>query len=112
MMLTLGVTEVWDGADASSRFFAIDTVVVRVLGVALVACALWLPLRHDGAFVASMWLLGVSLLENLVTYRFEAYPLAVTATELFFLAILLGVPAFILRDLRTVFRADAPPPPD
>jgi len=106
-MLMIGVLEVMQGADPASRFFAVDTVVVRILGAALVLCALWLPLRHDKAFVAAVWLLGLTIAENLITFRFEASSLGDSLTMLATVAILLGAPLFILLELRAVFRANA-----
>ena len=106
-MLMIGILEVMQGADPTSRFFAIDNVAVRMLGVAMVICALWLPLRHDKAFLASVWVLGLTIAENLVTYRFESFALADTATVLATLAIMLVLPAFILIELRKTFREDA-----
>ena len=110
-MLMIGVLEVMQGADPASRFFAVDTVVVRILGAALVLCALWLPLRHDKAFVAAVWLLGLTIAENLITFRFEASSLGDSLTMLATVAILLGAPLFILLELRPVFRANAAEPP-
>jgi len=112
VMLAIGVLEVMQGADPTSRFFAIDTWVVRGLGVALVLCALWLPLRHDRAFLASMLVIGLSIAENLVTYRFEAASPADAATTVAAIAVLLGAPLYVLAELRGVFRdppRDEPP---
>jgi len=86
-------------------------VVVRVLGTALTLCALWLPLRHDKAFVASVWLLGLTIAENLITFRFEASSLGDSLTVLATVAILLGAPLFILLELRPVFRSNESEPP-
>ena len=109
-MLMIGVLEVMQGADPTSRVFAVDTVIVRILGAALALCALWLPLRHDRAFVASMWLLGLTIVENIITYRFEAFSVAESAGVLVTVAILLGAPLFILAELRPVFRANSADP--
>lgn len=110
IMLGIGLIEVMNGADMTSRFFAVDTVVVRILGAGLVACAFWLPLRHDRAFTVSMWLLGLTIAENLVTYRFEAYPLASTGDVLLFLVVAFAVPIVILAQLRSVLSTRVPPP--
>ena len=110
-MLMIGVLEVMQGADPASRFFAVDTVVVRILGAALVLCALWLPLHDDRAFVTAVWLLGLTIAENLITFRFEASSLGDSLTVLATVAILLGAPLFILLELRPVFRANAAEPP-
>ena len=112
IMLAIGAFEVLQGADPTSRFFAVDTIVVRILGAALVLCAFWLPMRHDKAFVAAMWLLGLTIAENLATYRFEASSLADTATVLVTVIVVLGAPLFILWDLRRVFGAMTADPPD
>ena len=103
VMLGMGLLEVLDGADPASRFFAIDSVVVRILGVALVLCALWLPVRHDRAFVVSMWLLGATIVENLATYRFETSSLFNTGDLLVSIVLMFVVPILILAELRPVF---------
>ena len=110
-MLMIGAVEVMQGADPTSRFFAVDTVAVRILGAALALCALWLPLHDDRAFVTAVWLLGLTIAENLITFRFEASSLGDSLTVLATVAILLGAPLFILLELRPVFRANAAEPP-
>jgi hypothetical protein len=106
LMIALGALELMQGADSASRFFLIDTWVVRVLGLGLVVCAFWLPLRHDRAFVASMWVLGLSMLENLVTYRFESSAMTATTDVALTLIVFMGLPILILAELRPIFRAD------
>jgi hypothetical protein len=112
IMLAIGAFELLQGADPSSRFFAVDTIVVRILGAGLVLCAFWLPMRHDRAFVASMLLLGLTIAENFVTYRFESSSPAQTATVLATVVVAFGAPLFVLSDLRRVFGARTAVPPD
>jgi hypothetical protein len=111
VMLLLGLEAVIQGATPDSRFFAIDNVVVHVIGVGFVACALILPMRRRFAFAASMWLVGLSLAENLLTFRFETVSFTDALATLASIVMVLGGVLLLLVDLRSVFRDEAQAPP-
>jgi hypothetical protein len=110
-MLALGLLEVLQGADPSSRLFAVDNVVVHVFGVGLIVCALLLPLRRQYAFTASIWMAALTLAENLITYRFEAVSATDALATIASIVIILGGLLLLLIDLRVVFRDDREAPP-
>ena len=102
-VLTMGILNVEGGAAESTRLYAIDDVLVRLLGVGLILFSLGLPLRRNWAFVGSICFLALSILEFMLTYDFGASSSLDNTIVLATLVVLFGVPIALLAWLRTVF---------
>lgn len=106
-MLTIGILNVTGGASPSSRFYVLDDVVVRLLGVGFMVFSLAVFLRRRWAFLGAIWCLSLSILEILVTYDLGASAPALTAfmllATLVCIVIFFGIPIALLAWLKTVF---------
>ena len=71
-MLAMGIMNIAWGASPSSRFYVIDDVVVRILGVGLVMTSLSLFFRQNWAFIGAISILAISILEIVVTDHIDA----------------------------------------
>ena len=92
----IGVLNTIGGASADSRFYAVDDIVVRVLGVAFIVLGLSLVLKKRWPVFPLSLVYGLSLVEVLVTTAYPQLPAMMTGAFLFF-----GLPlCFLLRGLR------------
>lgn len=88
-LAAMGVLNIRYGASPESRFYAIDDVVVRLLGAGMLVCSVGTLLRRQWGFAGLIWLLGLSCLEIAVTFDWGAQSLelpggALSSTVLFF----------------------------
>lgn len=70
-MLTVGVMNIVWGAAKSSRFYEIDDVFVRILGVGFILFSLFIFLRRNWAFIGAICILVISILEIVMTDQIE-----------------------------------------
>lgn len=88
-LVAMGALNIAYGASPESRFYAIDDVVVRLLGAGMQVCAVGALLRRPWGYAGLIWLLGLSSLETAVTFDWGAQSLvmpgsALSSTVLFF----------------------------
>ena len=85
----IGILNVWGGAARESRFYHVDNVVVRLLGLAFIILGTALLLRQRGSLAPLAVVYGLSVMEVVATKA----PVFV----LVFAAVFFGVPlAYIL----------------
>ncbi|MES2464487.1 MAG: hypothetical protein V4671_28330 [Armatimonadota bacterium] len=91
----IGILNTVGGASTDSRFYAVDDIVVRALGVALLVLGLCLVLKKRWPLLPLIGIYGLSIIEVFVT----SSP-ASLSTNLFAAVFLFGLPLlFLLRGL-------------
>jgi len=102
----MGVLDLTGGASKDSRFFPVDDVLVRLVGIGLIAGGIGLILRRGWGFVGSILVLILSMLEVLATTKHDAswasdgaMTLALSGAALLFF----GLPVALLVWLKRVF---------
>jgi hypothetical protein len=102
-----GMVCIIGGSSPDSRFYAIDRIVVRVLGVGSVVFAVLVFLRESWAFYGLVCCLTFSLIDELIPFRQDVAASNLAARFPFaymvFVTLILGVPIALLLWLRPVF---------
>jgi hypothetical protein len=70
-LAVMGLLDLIAGASQESRFYAVDNVLVRLIGGGLILSSVGLVLRRGWGFVASFCFLGISIVEVVATDRSE-----------------------------------------
>ena len=99
-LLTIGILNLISGASPSSRFYAIDDVVVRLLGGVSILFSLGLFLRRKWAFVGSLCCLALEVLEVVLTWNLKVFSTSHNIGILVGVVIFYGVPVALLVRLR------------
>lgn len=102
-LVAMGVLNIAYGASPESRFFAIDDVVVRLLGAGVLVCAVGTLLRRQWGYAGLIWLLGLSCVEIAVTFDWGAQSLEMTGSLLSGTVLFFGVQIALLGWLGGVF---------
>lgn len=98
----MGILDVAWGASSDSRFYAVDDIVVRVLGALLILFSLGLLLRRNWAFMGSIAVLALFLPELLLTHNFAATSIVGMVVMVAMVLVFLGAPIALLTWLRRV----------
>ena len=92
----IGVLNTVGGASSDSRFYAVDDIVVRAVGVAFIVLGLGLVLKNRWPVLPLTIVYGLALIEVLATTAPGQLPAMAAGALLFF-----GLPLlFLLRALR------------
>jgi hypothetical protein len=96
LFILIGIEEITNGADPGSRFYYIDNIIVRVLGLCFIILSIGLLLRKEFARKGIVVVCLVSMLEALATYDYSNPLLDIIMTFIIFALILLAPLIFFL----------------
>lgn len=68
LYICIGATQILEGADASSRFYYIDNIAIRIIGIALIVTSIGLLLKKEIARKSFIALMVISILEIIITF--------------------------------------------
>lgn len=100
----MGFLDLLGGASPDGRFYAVDDVVVRALGLALILLSVGILLRRRWAFSGGIATLALCGLEVVVTYHWEAATTISLVVTTAMIVVFLGVPVAILTWLRPIMQ--------
>ena len=106
----VGSLDFLGGASSDSRFYPVDRIVVRLLGVGLMIFSVLIFLRLSWAFYGLIICFALSIVESLLTFRPEVQPVAkrlpastILKVWIVFQLLIFGVPIVFLMWLRPLF---------
>lgn len=68
LYIWMGINQILEGADASSRFYYIDNIALRIIGAALIVTSIGLLLKKEIARKSFIALIIISILEIIITF--------------------------------------------
>jgi hypothetical protein len=92
----IGVLNLIGGAAHNSRFYEIDNIVVRIIGLTFVVAGIGLLLSHNWAKYILLLTYIVSIVEILITYDYTHYVASYFVIRIILIVIFFGVPTWVL----------------
>lgn len=106
LYIWIGIIEVLEGAEPSSRFYYIDNIALRIIGATLVVTSIGLILKKEIARKAAVALMIISILEMIITFDISVEEKAVVIIAAVFAVIIYVLPMifYILPKVKRCFQ--------
>ncbi len=105
--LAIGFLDLVFGASPESRFYVVDDIIVRAIGLGLVVFGGALGFRKGWAFVGLVSCLALTVVEVLATYDYAASDVLDMSVMAVLLLVLFGIPMVLLIRLKARVSANA-----